>query len=131
MKSVQYHHNIYQNRKNIPTWDKEFTAICIVPEKIDLLAAITTSLVQQVYVNISAGITFVSPKDQYNKTVGRTESLARCKTEPYKISVVDYVDDKITIQLDNVDENSRINIIFLEIKHGRHLVYFVDIHPNF
>ena len=124
--NVQYYH---RNLKFF-TYAPKFTAVCEVPSKINLLAAITASIVQQVFLDIPVGITFVNPKDQYCKATGRTESLAKCRTETFYFSNIKYNEHTIDITLTNTDEDSKVHSIKFEIKNGRDKVYFIDIYPK-
>jgi hypothetical protein len=126
MKSVQYKHANNWAKKE--WFGKQFTAVCIVPEKQDFLEGVAISLTQEVVFDIAVGVTYVNPNDQYSKAIGRTEALHRTKTETFKIQVItSHENGKTIFCLKNIDSSSNAPYIYLETKYGRDRVYFVDI----
>jgi hypothetical protein len=106
-------------------WDR-YTAVCTnVPTK-DVLSSLIVNAVGGGPANITLllGFTFVHPKDQYSRKIGRQKALKNIESIDFHIDGVHFNTD--TIDVDLRSQKKDINLI-LQIKKERPYVYLTSV----
>lgn len=112
------HFNVEEQTRNLPTkLRKKFQSrtVAVVPIPGDILASLAASYIAnkaEVVIPIKVGVTFLSLKDRYTKSVGRDESMAKSKIVMIKVKGVTISDTHVFVHLETfqgVSMNLRLN----------------------
>lgn len=120
--NIQYYHGTKEKG-----YLQEFTVAINVPDKEPFLDFLAMTLDDpMIELEMDVGITKVSPKDVYERSVGREQS--KCKMQPmnFKVAGLHYLDDhryKVVL-------TSNVVSIVVQISSKGEKVHFVSIYEN-
>lgn len=112
------HFNVEEQTRNLPLkLRKKFQSrtVAVVPIPGDILASLAASYIAnkaEVVIPLKVGITFLSLKDRYTKSIGRDESTAKMKIVIVKVKGVTINDTHVFVHLEalqGVNMNLRLN----------------------
>ena len=128
MNNLQYYHG---NKQTHHITKQSYTAVCDVPYLNQIKNLIVDYMNGfQEPVSIPVGITFVNPKDNYCKSIGREESLKNCRSLPFVLNSLDFHENRTTLYLSCQNELSYISDIVLEICKNRKKVHLIKVMHN-
>lgn len=122
MNKLQYFHGNYE--KGI----QSYTAVVEVPT-IEQLQNLMVDYFEgeQEVVAIPVGITYLSPKDQYNKKTGRQLALERCRTYGFELSSIIFNFGRTEMIFSRTDLTSPIEKITLEVSPIRTKPFLINV----
>ncbi len=120
--NIQYYHGTKEKG-----YLQEFTVAINVPDKEPFLDFLAMTLDDpMIELEMDVGITKVSPKDVYERSVGREQSKSKMQPMNFKVAGLHYLDDhryKVVL-------TSNVVSIVVQISSKGEKVHFISIYEN-
>lgn len=120
--NIQYYHGTKEKG-----YLQEFTVAINVPDKDPFLDFLAMTLDDpMIEIEMDVGITKVSPKDAYVRSVGREQSVAKMQTMNFKVAGLHYIDNhryKVVLTSNTLS-------IVVQISSKGEKVHFISIYEN-